>query len=280
MRLRFASHLGLREPLRPLFAGMAGSNDPCEQIAWLSEQGFAGVFDNGLSARPAAEQIAIGEAAARHHLTFGSIALDNEGWSTPLWSRTDAASRTRQREVVERALAAAARVGSRTISCVTGLASDISMAAQCNAMADNLARVADLARDSAVLLCVEPVATAWIPGLLVQRLGDALAIVDRAAHPAVRVAFDVGHIAMAGDDPVAGAREAASRIGLVQIADAPARADPGAGTIEWQGLYAALDGVGYAGLIEVETLPVEAGVAGEAALLARLRAMDKTYTGE
>lgn len=280
MRLRFAGHLGLREPLQPLFAELAGTDDPAQQVAWLAEQGFAGVFDNGLSARPEAEQAAIGAAVAARGLRFGSIALDPAGWSTPLWSRTDGEARQQQRSVLERALAAAARVGSRTIGCVTGLDPSSDPTAQCGAMADNLARVADLAGDADVLLCVEPVAEAWIPGLLVRRLDEALTIVDRAAHPAIRVAYDVGHVAMAGDDPVRGVRDAGTRIGFVQIADAPGRADPGAGTIDWCALFAALDDVGYDGLIEVETLPMEPGKAGEAALLARLRTIDENMTGE
>lgn len=280
MHLRFAGHLGLREPLRPLFAELAGSDDPVAQMAWLREHGFAGVFDNGLSARPEAEQIAIGEAARKQGLAFGSIALDPIGWATPLWSRSDAASRERQREMVEFALKAAARVGGNTITCVTGLSGDEPAKAQREAMADNFARVAELANEKGMMLCIEPVAPGFIPGLLVQRLDEALAIVERVSDPAIRVAYDVGHIAMAGDDPVSGVNAAGAFIGLVQIADAPARADPGAGTIDWPGLFAALGATGYTGLIEVETLPMEPGRAGEAALLARLQDMDRITTGE
>lgn len=245
------------------------------QIGWLKQQGFAGVFDNGVSARPEAEQAAIGAAAARHGLTFGSIALDPIGWSTPLWTRTDADAQAQQRAVLDHALAAAARAGSDTIGCVTGIDPDQSIDAQHKAMADNLARVADVAAAAGVRLCVEPVAQEWIPGLLLRRLEEAVAVVERANHPAVRLAYDVGHIAMAGDDPVAGVRAAGARIGFVQIADAPARADPGAGTIDWRGLFAALDDIGYTGLIEVETLPMVPGVEGEAALLAGLRKIDE-----
>lgn len=274
MRRRFAGHLGLREPLQPLFAALAGSDDPCAQIDWLKQQGFAGVFDNGLSARPLTEQTAIGAATAAQGLAFGSIALDPVGWLTPLWSRTDGGARQQQRAVFDHALAAARRVGSDSISCVTGVDPDRAIDAQHAAMADNLSRVADDAEDAGICLCIEPVAEEWIPGLLVRRLDEAMAIVDKTAHPAVRLAYDVGHIAMAGDDPVAGVRAAGQRIGIVQIADAPAREDPGAGTIDWRGLFAALDDIGHAGLIEVETLPMAPGVEGEAALLSRLRALD------
>jgi len=275
MRRRFAAHLGLREPLQPLFAGLAGSDDPCVQIGWLKEQGFAGVFDNGVSARPVAEQSAIGAAVARHGLTFGSIALDPIGWSTPLWTRSDADAQAEQRAVLDHALAAAARVGSDSIGCVTGITPDQSIQAQQQAMADNLARVADVAAAAGVRLCVETVAEQWIPGLLLRRLEEAVAVVDRVDHPAVRLAYDVGHIAMVGDDPVAGIASAGARIGFVQIADAPARADPGAGTVNWRSLFAALDDIGYNGLIEVETLPMTPGVEGEAALLAGLRKIDE-----
>ena len=269
-QLRFAAHLGVRAPDRPLFMASAGPS-AAEQVAWISAQGFSGVFDNFLCLRDPEEQAAFGQLAADHGLAVGSFTLDPEGWSTPLWSRDDAEAHDAQRALVERAVAVAARTGSRTVTCVTGRSPSWPIEAQRAAMAANLARVGDLAGAAGLALCVEPVAAAFIPDLLADRLADAQAIVIAADHPAVRLAFDVGHIAIAGDDPAA---PLAGPPGLVQIADAPGRIDPGAGSVDWRAVFVGLARTGYAGLIEVECEAMDPGVAGEAALLARLRALD------
>ncbi|SFR90935.1 sugar phosphate isomerase/epimerase family protein [Sphingomonas jatrophae] len=270
-RLRFAAHLGVRAPDRPLFMASAGLS-AAEQIAWIAAHGFAGVFDNFLCLRSEAEQAAFGRLATDHGLEIGSFALDPAGWATPLWSRDDAEARAAQDAVVARAVAAARRAGSRTATCVTGFDPARPRAEQRAAMAANLARVGDAAAAGGLTLCVEPVAEAFIPGLLVTRVREAEEIVAAADHPAVRLAFDVGHIAIAGDDPAGPLPEAP---GLVQIADAPGRIDPGAGSVDWHGVFTMIERTGFAGLIEVELEAMRPGVEGEAALLARLAALDR-----
>lgn len=276
MRLRFAAHLGLRAPDRPLFAASAGSGT-AEQIEWIASQGFAGIFDNFLCQRGHAAQEALGRAAADHGLEVGSFALDPEGWATPLWSDESDAARRAQAMLVARAVDVAARTGSRTVTCVTGLDPSRPRARQRMMMAANLRRAADAALAGGLAMCVEPVAASFIPGLLVERVAEARAIVAEAAHPAVRLAFDVGHIALAGDDP---AVELDHSPGLVQIADTPGRIDPGAGGIDWRAVLSALAGTGYDGLIEVETEAMMPGASGEAALLSRLRLLDAMMTEE
>ncbi|MET0269984.1 MAG: TIM barrel protein [Sphingomonas sp.] len=274
MRLRLAAHLGVRTPDRPLFMASAGPS-AAEQIGWIAAHGFAGVFDNFLCLRPPAEQAALGALAAARGLAVGSFALDPEGWATPLWSRDDADARAAQDAVIARGVAAAGRAGSTTAICVTGHDPARPRGPQLAAMAVNLARVADTAAAAGLALCVEPVAAPFIPGLLVTRIAEARAIVAAADHPAVRLAYDVGHIAIAGDDPASALSETP---GLVQIADAPARRpariDPGAGAIDWRGVLGALSASGFTGLIEVELEAMTPGIAGEAALLARLAALD------
>ena len=87
--LRYAAHLGLRQPDAPLFLASAGSADPVEQIRYVAEIGFAGVFDNFLKIRPAAEQQRIGEALARHGVAMGSFVNSVQHWNagdTPRFS--------------------------------------------------------------------------------------------------------------------------------------------------------------------------------------------------
>ena len=71
---------------------------------------------------------------------------------------------------------------------------------------------------------------------------------------------DLYHLARNGEDLAAVIETYADRIGHVQIADAPARNQPGTGELGFADLTARLDGVGYAGKIGLEYKPA-AGVA-------------------
>lgn len=269
-RSRLAGHLGVRAPDRPLLRWLAGRGDPLRQVELLGEFGFGGVFDNFLVMRTPAEQAAIGEAAARCGLEMGSFVHDPLAWDRPTWSVAGEDARAALAEALGRSLETAARSGSRTINCVTGRAPDADERAQLGAMADNLRWAGDRAGEAGVTLCIEATHPTFAPGLLVERLGVALELLERIDHAQVRLNLDVGHLALHGDDIPAAIRAAAGRIGLVQLADVPGRVEPGAGTLDWPAIIRALEGTGYGGLLELELEPAANGAAGEQAMLERL----------
>ena len=59
----------------------------------------------------------------------------------------------------------------------------------------------------------------------------------------------------------------------VQLADMPGRVEPGAGTMDFAPILAALRAIGWKGLVEAEFMPSTPGPAGERAALAALRAL-------
>ena len=60
----------------------------------------------------------------------------------------------------------------------------------------------------------------------------------------------------------------------MQAADLPGRVDLGAGTLDWPSILRWIRSQDYAGLIELEHLPLEDSAAGEQRLLERLRVVD------
>lgn len=264
MRPRLAGHLGVRAADAPLLPAIAGSADPIAQIALFAALGFAGVADNYLVLRAPGLQARIGEAVAGHGLEMGGFVHDPLRWNAPAWIDGSAL------DALDATLAAAARSGSRTATCVTGRLPAMDLAAQHQAMAANLARAADRAGRAGVMLCVEATHPAFAPGLLIERLSQAIAVVRAADHPFVRIDLDLGHVALHGDDPVAAIEAVGRLIGMVQIADVPGRVEPGAGTLVWRAIFAALAEAGFTGLAELELEPAGQGEAGERAMLARL----------
>jgi hydroxypyruvate isomerase len=273
-KLRYAAHLGLAAPDAPQFRCSARSAGIDDQIAWLADLGFAGVQDNFLKLRTRDEQLRLARALGRHGLAMGSFNNNPASWDRPLWSATDAASRAELERELESSLELAALTGARSAVCVTGRDPARAQSAQLSAMADNLRRLADRAARAGFVLCVESVAAERFPQLLVNGIHDALEVVHAANHAAVRLQFDVAHVEMHDGGAFAHLQRCWRDVELVQVADVPGRVELGAGTLDWVAILRWIRARGYRGLIELEHEPVAPGVAGERALLERLREID------
>lgn len=283
-KLPWTAHLGLRGPDAPLFRHSARSVDPIDQIDFISDLGFAGVQDNYAALRPAEEQARVAAHAARRGLRMASFVHDPMGWNLPRWSASDAEGRAALARELDWSFETARRIDGRTIICVAGVDPARPRDAQLAAMADNLSRAGDKAGDAGLLLCVEMVSPRWIPDMLVATYDEAVAMVRAADHPAVRLMFDIGHIAMNGGDPLAALAQAPGLPGAVQVADMPAgeggkasepgRIDVGGGTTDWVPLLRAIRASGYQGLFEIEHEAEGEGRAGEERLIRRLQAVD------
>lgn len=262
MNRRFAGHLGVRGPDAPLLQQMAGSADPVDQIRLMADLGFAGIFDNYLLLRDEGDQARIGAELRRLNMDMGSFVHDPLRWDQPAWVDGTALAS------LDRTIAAAARSGAASVTCITAGCGD--PAHDRRTMAEMLRRAADRLPPDGPMLCVEATHPAFAPGLLIEQVEEALEVVRLADHPKVRLALDLGHGALHGRDPVELIALSVGLIGTVQIADVPGRVEPGAGSLEWPSILAALDAAGYAGLLELECEPLEKEEAGERAMIARL----------
>ncbi|MHA6759109.1 TIM barrel protein [Streptacidiphilus sp. PAMC 29251] len=129
---------------------------------------------------------------------------------------------------------------------------------------ENLTLAAHATHGIGAILLVEALNAPEAPlyGLLSSK--DAVGVVDsvNAATGLGNTYFlcDLYHLARNGEDLASVIETYADRIGHVQIADAPARNQPGTGELDFADLTARLDAVGYTGRIGLEYKPA-AGVA-------------------
>ncbi|QGP80540.1 TIM barrel protein [Sphingobium sp. CAP-1] len=272
-RPRLAGHLGLSTPHRPLLAHLGRSVAPLDQVDALADHGFCGVQDLFLKLRPAREQEAMAGLMARRGLVLSSFGGDPMDWNRPLWSAQDEAGRDMLAGNVMASCALARRFGGAGAVCVAGLDPDRSRSVQVAAMTENLKRHGEAAAQAGLSLLVEPIAENRIPGLLLDRLEDGLAMVRAVAMPSVRLLFDIGHVAMMGRDIAPALAACRNAIGLIQMADIPGRIDPGLGQLDWPAILRQMAAQDYDGLVELEFEPVDETANGEAAMLARLRAL-------
>jgi 4-hydroxyphenylpyruvate dioxygenase len=126
--------------------------------------------------------------------------------------------------------------------------------------AEQLHRVGQLAAEHGATVAYE--ALAW--GRHVNRVGQSWDAVRAADHPSITLAVDTFHMLARGDDGAALADVPGSRIGFLQVADAPLldmnllewsrhfRCFPGQGTLDVTGVVAATLHAGYHGPVSLE----------------------------
>jgi sugar phosphate isomerase/epimerase len=86
---------------------------------------------------------------------------------------------------------------------------------------------------------------------MVNRLDEAVSLVDEVGLRSVRVLADTYHMNIEEDEPTSALVKAADHLGHVQVSDSN-RFQPGAGHIDWGALLGTLDAVGYDGHFAVE----------------------------
>jgi hydroxypyruvate isomerase len=156
---------------------------------------------------------------------------------------------------VEIAVGIAETLGTRAFNALYGnRIDDVSPATQDHVAAENLAHAARAADRIGATVLVEPVSGA--PRYPLLTAADAIRVIDRVHkdHGAtnLRLLADFYHLHVNGDDITAAINDYGSRIGHVQIADAPGRGEPGTGEIPIRTYLEQLEAQGYRGYVGLE----------------------------
>jgi hydroxypyruvate isomerase len=271
--MRYAAHLGFQSRDKPLFLETLGTTDPVAHIAYAADQGFAGIEDNLLGGRDEREQSLIGEALSRHGLEMGcfvaSVNPAKKSWVT--YNDTSVAEIDAE---IAKAIEIAKRVNGRYLTVAPAADAAVPFSFQVATVLRHLRRVADRCERAGVMLCIEQINQYGLPGMLLQHIADAYAVVKAAASPAVKLLFDFNHVQMMDGNLVANFERCQDEIAILQIADMPRRRELGLGEVNWPNVLRAVRDRGYKGLIEYEVVPSQPGREGEQAALAALRRVD------
>ncbi|PLC11700.1 hydroxypyruvate isomerase [Kocuria flava] len=109
---------------------------------------------------------------------------------------------------------------------------------------------------SGVSLVLEPVNTRVDhPGALLDRTAEAVYIARGVGSPDFGILYDLYHSITEGEDVAAELAAAGDTVHYVQLADAPGRAEPGTGEVDWGLRLRQLRDSGYDGPIGLEYYP-------------------------
>jgi len=119
--------------------------------------------------------------------------------------------------------------------------------------ADTLRRVAELGARANRVFTLENLNLAVDhPGTPFARAADTAALVAAVDSPHLRMNLDLYHAQIGEGNLVQLVERALPYVGEIQVADVPGRCEPGTGEIHYPAVAAALDRVGYTGVVGLE----------------------------
>ncbi|MGY1686543.1 TIM barrel protein [Geodermatophilus sp. SYSU D00867] len=119
--------------------------------------------------------------------------------------------------------------------------------------ARTLTRLAGLGERAGRVFTLENLNTAMDhPGTPFARAADTIALVEAVGSPHLRLNLDLYHAQIGEGNLVALVERALPLVGEVQVADVPGRCEPGTGEIRHEAVAAALDRLGYDGVVALE----------------------------
>lgn len=158
------------------------------------------------------------------------------------------------RRSVATALAYAQTLEVTRLHCLAGVAPSGDPAARA-AYRDALAFACDEAGPRGVDVLIEPINGRDIPGYFLDDFDRAAELIAGLGRPNLRLQFDVYHRQIMRGDVIRGLEHLMPVIGHVQIASVPDRHEPGTGELDDFAVLAALDRLGYSGVVGCEYLP-------------------------
>ena len=164
---------------------------------------------------------------------------------------------------VAKAIAYAQVLGVPQLNCLAGKAPagvDAQLAHQ--TLVQNLRFAAAELKKAGLRLLVEPINPFDIPGFVLNRTDQALALIDEVGADNLWVQYDIYHAQRTEGELGATLQKHLARIGHIQLADNPGRNEPGTGEINYPFLFKLIDRIGYTGTIGCEYKPAGSTSAG------------------
>ena len=121
---------------------------------------------------------------------------------------------------------------------------------------ENLTWAIPRAEASGLTLLLEPLNHFSNPSYMLRRTADALEVIEQVDNPRLKLQFDVFHTQRSEGNLVHLLAQHAAHIGHIQIADSPARHQPGTGEINWRFVFREIEELAFAGYVGLEYDPL------------------------
>ncbi len=154
-------------------------------------------------------------------------------------------------------------LGCKLVHAMAGIVpADVSPVTAASVYAANLAWAAEQAAPAGVKLVIEPINHRDMPGFHLNTMAQGAAVVEAIGRDKLGLQFDIYHCQVTEGDITKRMEALMPVIAHMQIADVPARNEPGTGEIGWDFVFRRIDELGYQGWIGCEYRPAGDTIAG------------------
>ncbi len=167
------------------------------------------------------------------------------------------------RQSAQKALDYAAALDCKLVHCMAGIVPEgVAPVTAASLYAANLAWAVELAKPAGVKLVIEPINHRDMPRYFLHTEAQGAAVVEAIGRDRLGLQFDIYHCQITEGDVTRRMEAFMPVIAHIQIADVPARNEPGTGEIGWEFVFRRMDELGYRGWVGCEYRPAGDTVQG------------------
>jgi hydroxypyruvate isomerase len=166
------------------------------------------------------------------------------------------------RDGIKTALDYAVALDCPIVHVMAGIPAGIAPVTAAALYAANLAWAAEQAIAVGKRLVIEPINRRDMPGYYLNTVEQGAAIVEAIGRDRLGLQFDIYHCQVTQGDLTRRLEALFPVVAHIQIADVPARNEPGTGEIGWDHVFKKIDALGYQGWVGCEYRPAGDTVAG------------------
>jgi len=263
----FAPHFGMfREH---------GGGDLMGELAFMADQGFRSLEDNGMKGRPVAEQEAIASAMSRAGMRMGVFVAHTIYWQEPNLASGDADKRAEFLAEIRESVEVAKRVNATWMTVVPGH-EDLRQHPefQMAHVVESLKQATAILEPHGLVMVLEPLNPRSHPGLFLERIPQAHMICKAVDSPACKILDDLFHQQITEGNLIPNLDAAWDEIAYFQIGDNPGRDEPTTGEINFANVFQHIRDKGFAGIYGMEHGNSQPGREGEMAVIDAYRSVD------
>jgi len=256
-----------------MFKNHAGP-DFVEQIKFAHSMGFRAIEDNGMMARPVAQQKLIGDALAKLGMTMGVFVItsDNWHWKTSLTTGKQEWTDLMIKDCKE-AVEVAKRCNAKWMTVVPGnYETSLSHEFQTANVVKALRKGAAILEPHGLVMVLE--ALSDNPDLFLRHTDQTFMICEAVNSPACKFLYDMYHMQRNEGNIINNIDKVWDETGYFQIGDNPGRNEPGTGEMNYKNIFKHIHSKGYKGVLGMEHGNVKPGKEGELALIKAYRDAD------
>lgn len=166
-------------------------------------------------------------------------------------------------EGVGKTIEYARALGCKQVNCLSGIApAGVDPDKLRETFVSNIRFAGEQLKKHGIRLLVEAINTFDIPGFYVSRTPQTADLIDAAGCDNIFIQYDIYHMQRTEGELAGNIKKYLPRIAHMQLADNPARNEPGTGEINYSFLFDYIDKIGYAGWIGCEYKPATTTTAG------------------